>query len=106
MSLPYPLAWVPKARFGSSYREAVLTNPDASVGVRFSIVYQPTCYRRGQYKLLIEIMDGPYQFAWGRFDNQDQPLRYYHSDSHALAEAQMIADVLQIDLKPERVAKS
>lgn len=103
--MPYPLAWTQDvAKYGPYYQEAVLTNPDATVGVRFSIEYMPTCYRRGPYKLLIEIIDGKYHYAWGCFDLADQPMRYYHSERHAMAEAQLIANVLQIDFKPERVA--
>ena len=81
-------------------------NPDHTCGVRFSIEWMPTCYRRGPYKLLIEVMDTNYHFAWGCFDIQDQPMRYYHSLNNLKAEAQLIADVLVNDFKPERVAKT
>lgn len=38
------------------YEEAVLgTRAD---GVIFTLVFQPTCYRRGPYKLLIEVCGG------------------------------------------------
>jgi hypothetical protein len=90
-----------RTEFGGD--EAVLTNPDGTVGVRFSLEHYPTCYRRGPWKLLIEIEIGRYHIAWGCFDLQDQPMRWYLSRDNALAEAELIGKVLLKDFKPERV---
>ena len=73
-------------------QEAILGNFDGRNGVRFSIVHQPTCHRRGPWKLLVEVSGDPQ--SWGCFDDQDQPCRYFHSDARAKAEAQAIASVL------------
>lgn len=81
--------------------EAVLKNPDETVGVRFSLDVYPTCFRRGPYRLLIDVESGPYHIAWGCFDHQDQPMRWYHSKDTAMSEAQAIADVFVRDFKPE-----
>lgn len=85
-----------------TYEEATLANPDGSVGVRFSLAHQPTCYRRGRWRLLIEVTGGQFHDAWGCFDYQDQPMRYYHSYDCAKRECEEIATVLHRDFKPER----
>lgn len=72
--------------------EAILGNFEAGDGVRFSIAHQPTCQRRGPWKLLIEVSD--LAMDWGCFDDQDQPVRFYHSDRAAREEAESIAKVL------------
>ena len=80
-----------------SWEEAVVGCFDDGDGVRFTLVPQPTCYRRGPWKLLVEVAFGPKHHLWGCFDDADQPLRYYHAKSHALAEAELIAKVLLED---------
>lgn len=96
-----PLDW----KKYSSWQEATLSNPDGSVGVRFSMQDRPTCYRRGRYLLLIEVMSGAYHEAWGCFDYQDQPMRNYHSLKRAKEEAQAIADVLVNDFQGTGVTR-
>ncbi len=75
--------------------EAILGNFDDDDGARFSIMHLATCYRRGPWRLLIEIEDR--NRTWGCFDEQDQPMRYYHSLERLKDEAQAIADVLVAD---------
>ena len=75
--------------------EAILGDFSDDNGVRFSINRMPTCYRRGQWRLLIEVEDRTH--TWGCFDEPDQPMRYYHSLERLKAEAQAIADVLVAD---------
>lgn len=75
--------------------EAILGDFSKDDGVRFSLVHYPTCYRRGPWRLLIEVSD--VHRTWGCFDDQDQPQRWYHSKERALSEAQAIADVLVAD---------
>ena len=79
------------------YEEAIVGEFDAGDGVRFCLSHYPTCYRRGQWRLLIEVASGPKHELWGCFDEQDQPQRWYHSRGNALSEAQAIADVLVLD---------
>lgn len=66
-------------------------------GVLFSLSYYPTCYRRGPWRLLVEVFDGPHHHEWGCFDEADQPMRNFHHRDNALGEAQAIADVLWKD---------
>ena len=75
--------------------EAVIGDFDGGDGVRFSVMHMPTCYRRGPWRLLVEVEDC--RRAWGCFDDQDQPMRYYHSLKRLKEEAQAIADVLVAD---------
>ncbi len=75
--------------------EAILGDFYKDDGVRFSIEHLPTCYRRGPWKLLVEVEDPMH--TWGCFDEQDQPMRWYHSVIRATEEAQAIADVLHDD---------
>lgn len=75
-----------------TYKEAVLGGE--ADGVRFTLTVHPTCYRRGRFRLLVEVLPGPHHHAWGCLDEQDQPTRWYHLPESALAEAQAIADVL------------
>jgi hypothetical protein len=75
--------------------EAILGDFGAGDGVRFSVMHMATCYRRGPWRLLIEIEDQ--HRTWGCFDDQDEPTRYYHSLDRLKAEAQAIADVLVAD---------
>lgn len=65
--------------------------------VEFFLMRQMSCYRRGIWKLLIEVCGGPNHYRWGCFDEQDQPVRYYHSKECALSEAESIARVLLTD---------
>lgn len=93
------LKWEGKSHGG---HEAVLGKPGD--GVRFTYSYQPTCYRRGKYKILIEVFEGPGHHDWGCFDEQDQPVRYYHDYTVAMEEADRIAWVLIADRFPFRTA--
>lgn len=90
------LQWVEWVEFEGtgSWRDAILKNPDDSDGVRLSLAFQGTCHRRGRWKLLVEVLPGKDHHCWGCFDSADQPMRYYHDEGVALAEAQRIADVL------------
>jgi hypothetical protein len=88
------LKWLPIDR-SHRHHEALLGN--LSDGVRFSLCVYPTCYRRGPYRLVVEILEGPHHHAWGCFDAADQPLRWYHHLEHAQHEAQAIAKVLWTD---------
>jgi len=72
--------------------DAQVGTPDD--GVHFSLCYRPTCYRRGQWRLLIEVCGGPRHLDWGCFDEADQPMRNYHIKDSALQEANAIARVL------------
>lgn len=80
----------------TSHYEALLRRYPED-GVRFTLTYHPTCYRRGPWRLLIEICGGPNHHKWGCFDDQDQPLRNFHSDANAKDEAERIAEVLITD---------
>jgi hypothetical protein len=89
---PFPeLDWVP---LDSRHRdhEALLGTPRD--GVRFSLSVYPTCFRRGPYRLLIDVLPGPNHHKWGCFDAADQPLRWYHRLENVRSEAQAIALVL------------
>lgn len=88
------LEWFERSIHGDQWREAILQNPDGSPGVRFSLVHYRTCHRRGPWRLLIEVAGGPFHDRWGCFDEQDQPMRWYHNETCALQEAQSIATVL------------
>lgn len=83
------LNWIDKGA-PHAFREAVLGNFEADDGVRFTIVCEPTNWLRGEWKLLVEVED--YNHTWPRFDDMDQPVRYYHSIVRAFEEAQAIAD--------------
>jgi len=74
---------------------AVLGNSED--GVVFAISSYPTCYRRGKWRLLITVYDGPHHHDWGCFDEADQPQRWYHDLNTAFAEAERIAKVLYED---------
>ena len=76
------------------YEDAILGDFEGGDGVRFHLSYHPTCYRRGPWRLLIEIVEGEGHMKWGCFDDQDQPTRNFHKEEHARGEAQAIADVL------------
>lgn len=77
--------------------EAQIGDFEAGDGVRFSVSHMPTCYRRGPWRLLIEVAGSPRK--WGCFDDQDQPMRWYHSLERLKAEAQAIAEVLEVDVE-------
>ena len=66
-------------------------------GVLFTLTHHPTCYRRGPYRLLVEVCSDPKHHVWGCFDDQDQPLRNFHSRDNALSEAEALAGVLWYD---------
>jgi hypothetical protein len=83
------------------YSEALIGNWPND-GVRFGISYQPTCHRRGPYKLLIEVCGGPNHHKWGCFDEADQPVRYFHKLSNAIDEACQIAKVLLAEREKSR----
>lgn len=86
------LNWISE---GNDYWFAQLGSEDD--GVLFSLQHMPTCYRRGPWRLLIEVCGGVSHMKWGCFDDQDQPLRYYHFEESAKREADEIARVLLID---------
>lgn len=77
------------------YQDAILG--DMSDGVQFTLSHHPTCYRRGPWRLLIEVLPGDHHHEWGCLDYQDQPMRYYHSEVNAKQEADLIAEVLLKD---------
>lgn len=83
------LNWERKSEY---HQDAQLGTPGD--GVLFTISYQPTCHRRGMYKLLIDVCGGDNHELWGCFDSQDQPVRYYHSEANAKSEAEALARVL------------
>lgn len=91
MEVVKELKWVDVER---TCMEACLMNPDGTMGVRFSMQYLPTCHRRGQHRLLVEVLPTRYHNAWGCFDDQDQPMRYYHLKENGLSEANELAVVL------------
>jgi hypothetical protein len=91
------LEWTTPPDTHAPYREAILGDFDGGDGVRFSLIAQPTCYRRGVWKLLVEVAPGPMHHAWGCFDQADQPMRYYHLEFCALREAEALAAVLLAD---------
>lgn len=66
-------------------------------GVQFTLDHRPTCHRRGPWHLMIEVASGPHHHAWGCFDDQDQPSRWYHDQLTAQEEARRIAAVLVRD---------
>lgn len=73
-----------------SHSEAWIGSRDD--GVRFTIEHRPTCRRRGEWRLLVEVIGGSHR--WGCFDEQDQPTRYYFSEAVARLEADRIAAAL------------
>lgn len=77
--------------------EAVIGDFIGGDGVRFTLEKYPTCYRRGPWKLMIEVAEGPGHEKWGCFDFQDQPVRFFHQESAARSEAEIMAKVLQVD---------
>jgi hypothetical protein len=77
--------------------EATVGDFERGDGVRFTLDHRPTCYRRGTWHLLIEVASGPHYHAWGCFDEQDQPSRWYHDQHTAQEEARRIAAVLVRD---------
>jgi hypothetical protein len=77
-----------------SYEEANIGDFEKGDGVRFCLTHYMTCYRRGPWRLLIEVCSGPKHILWGCFDDQDQPMRWFHKRENCLSEAQAIADVL------------
>jgi hypothetical protein len=93
-----------KAKAGTllSFEKKSDTYAEATIGklndgVTFSISHMPTCYRRGPYRLLIEIHVGVAHNAWGCFDDQDQPMRYFHQLNNLESEAAEITRVLVQD---------
>jgi len=66
-------------------------------GVTFRFQHVPTCYRRGPWRLHVEVHGGPGHHKWGCFDDQDQPTRHYHLKESLLTEADAIARVLITD---------
>jgi hypothetical protein len=89
-----PLKWKPVAL---GYEEAIIGDFEHGDGARFSLEFRATCYRRGPWRLLVEIAKGPQHHTWGCFDDADQPERNYHHEDCARREAQAIAAVLLKD---------
>ena len=54
------LSWNPVER----REEAVLGDFARGDGVRFTLERHPTCYRRGEWKLLVEVASGPAHHLW------------------------------------------
>ena len=79
------------------YQEASLGPYGNGDGVRFTLSFYLTCYRRGKWRLLIEVCGGPNHEKWGCFDEADQPMRWFHSEQNAKSESQLIANVLVAD---------
>jgi len=96
MDIDPKLNWEAQGEYGAR-EEALVGDFYAGFGVRFSLEYRPSCYRRGPYCLLVEVAHGPDHIKWGCFDDADQPHRYYHKKANAIDEAQSIADVLVRD---------
>lgn len=88
------LKWVADPEGGETVY-AFLGVPGDSV--MFSITYYGTCYRRGRYRLMIEVTHGPKHHDWGCLDSADQPMRNYHSLWNAVEEAELVAAVLEKD---------
>lgn len=78
-------------------QEATIGDFVGGDGVRFTLDHRPTCHRRGPWHLLIEVASGKFHHAWGCFDEQDQPSRWYHSQDAAQEEARLLAAVLLKD---------
>lgn len=93
MNLTSELSWQKK----DGYQEAIVGDFEGGDGLRLSLVHYPTNYRRGPWKLLIEIAGGPHHHDWGCFDYDDQPERFYHHYESAILEAQTIVEVLVRD---------
>lgn len=70
---PWALRWATMNKSGTWAEAWLGTQND---GVRFTLSHFPTCHRRGQWRLLVEVM-GAKHTAWGCFDDQDQPMRWY-----------------------------
>ena len=81
----------------SAHREATIGDFAGGDGIRFTLEHYPTCYRRGQWRLMVEVAEGEGHEKWGCFDDSDQPMRWYHSEAAALGEAHLIATVLCTD---------
>lgn len=82
--------------------EGVMAGCDALLGTerdgaRFHLEYRASCYRRGKWNLMIDVLPGEHHHTWGCFDEADQPMRNYHDLGNALAEAEAIAAVLLAD---------
>jgi hypothetical protein len=78
------------------YEEAAIGDFPAGDGVRFTLQFMSTNYRRGKWRLLIEVAS-EHQDRWGCFDEGDQPMRYYHYEETAKREARAIAEILLAD---------
>ena len=91
------LRWQGRGGEPHRYEEATVGDFDGGDGVRFTLDYRATCYRRGPWHLIVEVARGVDHYKWGCFDAADQPERNYHSELCARVEAQAIADVLYRD---------
>lgn len=89
------LQWKPGD--AAHYYEAVIGSEKDGDGARFTLEYVGTCYRRGRWKLLVEVFEGPKHHDWGCFDSADQPMRWYHVLENAIEEAEAVAAVLLAD---------
>ena len=96
------LAWKARTTGAEAYEQAELGDFEKGDGVRFTLSHYPTCYRRGPWRLLVEVAPGPKHMAWGCFDEQDSPMRWYHLEESARREAKAIADVLVRDRERAR----
>src|SRR5687767_9230988 len=82
---------------GSDVHQEAILAKWPNDGIRFSLEFRPSCYRRGPWRLLIEVCLDENHHRWGCFDDADQPERYYHYEESAKAEAEAIAIVLLKD---------
>lgn len=81
-------------KIGNSAMVSHLGDFPGGDGVRFVSQFFPTCHRRGKWRLTVEVAGGPGHELWGCFDDQDQPVRNYHSPETMFLEAEAIAEVL------------
>lgn len=88
------IAWAELANYPGGWEAQLGTKTD---GVYFSLARYPTCYRRGPWRLTVDVCHGENHEKWGCFDSADQPMRYYHEVVSAVCEAERIAEVLLSD---------
>lgn len=96
---PYVLDWSREGIEDLQYTHnpSIATLGEPLDGVTFYLTHYPTCYRRGKWRLMVDIHGGPGHHKWGCFDEQDQPLRNYHNKECLLQEADSIARVMILD---------
>jgi hypothetical protein len=88
------LKWEPMPDYPVAEQAQLGTKAD---GVFFSLVFYPSCHRRGRFRLIIEVCGGFNHHKWGCFDDADQPIRNFHKLENAKSEAEEIAKVLWVE---------